>query len=158
MSLGEVPNIDMLLEIFEGPKANYKEEHVTSITKAKQQGFSIERSTDTTLLLDIDTLDKVEQYNEMLPKCQELFPGLVEEEHWPSKSGNSHVRLRLGCAMEPYKRIALQAILGDDPKRAAHNLNRIDNGEDAAQAIVLFRPSVEMTAQLVAEDKNGILQ
>lgn len=111
---------------------------------AEKQNAEVVESTDTTLLLDIDSLPAKAQYNDvrgiLSSKLPRLFGPQSGDISWPSKSGNEHIVVHLKTPIGASERIAFQAILGSDGKREALNLARIKKQGLGNEAIVLFRP------------------
>ena len=105
--------------------------------RAEKDGMSVIRSTQTTLLLDLDDKVAVQTLEIMAPKLSALF-SLVEQERWPSKSGiGVHVVLSC-CEMKFPERVALQAALGSDRLREALAIAMFLDGK--MEPSVLFKP------------------
>lgn len=107
------------------------------IAQAIADGFEVVRGADDVLLLDLDTPAALEQYNRILPCVMEHF-SVLEVEEWASKSGHTHVRLKVGYGLPWAMRYALQAALGSDGLREALAIRQMLNGCD--EAAILFRP------------------
>lgn len=108
-----------------------------AILQGRLDGFAVERADDYSLLLDIDTPHAMAQYERVLPLVSEHF-GAVEKERWASKSGNTHIRVHLPCALPWHMRYALESALGSDGVRSVLALRQMLNGCD--EASMLFRP------------------
>lgn len=108
---------------------------------AEANGFEVVRSSPTALLLDLDTLDQLAQYEAV--KLALLRNVQVDGiDHWRSKSGNKHVHIRLVEPIEdPAKRYALQAALGSDPVKEMLSIFRLLNG--VREPSMLFKPKQE---------------
>ena len=110
------------------------------IALAEKAGFEIVRGDDRTLLLDLDTPNAISQFASMRDMVRDKV-GFVEVERWPSKSGGgrTHVRISIRDPLSPIERIAVQAMLGSDPKRELLGLLKIRAGINGDPS-VLFRP------------------
>jgi hypothetical protein len=110
-------------------------EHV--IECAEKSGFEIVRSTETTLLLDLDDGASKDIYERVFRTIAPLF-ALQEIERWASKSGKG-LHVVLSCKpMEAAQRIALQACLGSDKVRESLAIGMLIDG--IKNPIVLFKP------------------
>jgi hypothetical protein len=105
--------------------------------------FDVVRSSPTTLLLDLDTPEAIEQFYRVLPKVAEHF-GVERREEWKSKSGKQHVRVFLDAPQPLAVRLALQAALGSDGIREVLSLKRMANG--CEEPSLLFRPRTDWGA------------
>lgn len=114
------------------------ENHYVNIRKARDEGFAIMYGDDLTLLLDLDTEAQLEQFKQMEVIVMEIFGKSKEE--WKSKSGNTHVLIRLNNPLSLELRIALQTVLGSDPKRSLCEIIQVI---EKANPIVLFKPIKE---------------
>jgi len=81
-------------------------------------------ANDFILQLDIDSEEGYQQYKKGMEMVQNNIP-LLHIVETMSKSGGKHITIYLAEAMDVWKRLALQAILGSDFKREALNFNRI---------------------------------
>ncbi len=92
------------------------------IDAAVAKGMILVPGTPTTLTLDIDNLESLKRLSDMKSMVHDMF-GISEFETWPSKSGKGkqHVVVHLEKPLPVMTRIALQAILGSDPKRECLN-------------------------------------
>jgi hypothetical protein len=104
-----------------------------------KEGFFIVQSTPTSILLDLDTAEALELYEEQLPRIQ-LYMEITELERWHSKSKNWHVLLTLKKPMEFHKRIALQACLGSDLKKELISIINAALGQ--VEPSLLFKPTL----------------
>lgn len=110
--------------------------------KAARDGFTVIKAGPKELLLDLDTdaswkaLDlRLQELKAVMP---ELKPLMVEE--WLSKSGvGHHVRISVALLLTRPERIALEALLGSDPKRAMYGFAKHWRRDDENVSI-LFRP------------------
>lgn len=71
-------------------------------------------------------------------RCPGLFLPEREWKQWYSKSGNVHVVVKLAEKLTEIERVALQTILGSDPKRELLNFSRVRVGIE--HPILLFKP------------------
>lgn len=95
-----------------------------------------------TLQLDLDTPEAVEhfhhQWNWFCCQLDFLFDQSVLNQEMKSRSGNTHVIIKLAHPLEATERLLLQALLGSDLKRELLNYTRLKTkGEDLT---CLFRP------------------
>lgn len=119
----------------EAPK--YEWEIEAAIECAEKDGFTVIRSTETTLLLDLDDGQSIDRYRKISKSIGALF-GLKESSRWLSKSKvGTHVVVN--CKpMGFLERVALQAVLGSDPIREALAVGMyLDGHKDPS---VLFQP------------------
>lgn len=105
--------------------------------EAARQDFEVIQSDVMTLLLDLDTPEALAQYMRVLPKVMEHY-NVVSTTSWLSKSGNTHIQIRLGEALDLSERIALQAALGSDGVKEVLSLRRMQNG--CVEPCLLFKP------------------
>lgn len=108
-----------------------------AILQGKIDGFDVVRADDTHLLLDLDNEQALAQFDRVYPVVAEHF-GATDIERWRSKSGNTHIRLRLAMPQPWAVRYALQAALGSDGVRDVLAVVQMLNGCD--EASMLFRP------------------
>lgn len=94
-----------------------------SLVYARKMNWIADPADDNELQLDLDTLEQEEQYNRMRPHVEEIYP-ITDIIETPSKSGNKHVRIFTAYPLSVEERIALQAILGSDPKKELSSLRR----------------------------------
>lgn len=126
-----------------------------AIEEAERRGLKVVEADDLTLQLDLDrpfaTKSPVSQQElDVADIFREHFAdeedGVVKRLYTASQNGNEHRYLRLRKPLSVEARIALQAILGSDPKREILSLLRVVRG--VAPAIVLFEmPEVEATVK-----------
>lgn len=91
---------------------------------AEALGLTLVLPADNELQLDIDTPAQRQQFTAHLGLVQDFVSCVVDRET-VSKGGNSHIYLKLGRAISPTERVALQAMLGSDPKREFLSLMRV---------------------------------
>lgn len=121
----------------------YEDDGVCAEDLAKLQNCVVVSSTPTTLLLDFDTKEQHAQFWKVLPLVAKDYD-FGKTQCWYSKSGsaenpfNVHVVIETVCAMEVYERIALETILGSDPRRSQHNLHDFIDGNNFGSK--LFQP------------------
>lgn len=108
-----------------------------NITTAEMNGFTIIRGNENTLLLDLDTPAGNVQYETMLQMVDSKF-GVLSIESWKSKSGHKHVKLLIRESLPAAQRIALQAVLGSDPKRETFGVYKLTKG--VPEPSLLFKP------------------
>jgi hypothetical protein len=108
-----------------------------SIEYARKMRLRAEPADDYELQLDIDTPEQEEQYRRMLPHVGDVYD-IEDVVETPSKSGNKHVRIYTAYPLSVEERIALQAILGSDPKKELCSLRRWLNSDPIP--ILLFEP------------------
>lgn len=116
---------------------NLTPEAVMQTVEEAAKEFDVVQSNNTTLLLDIDTLPALAQFERVLPKVKENF-GVANVERWTSKSGNAHIKIILSEPFPVTVRLALQAALGSDGVRELLSLKRLMNGCD--EPSYLFKP------------------
>jgi hypothetical protein len=108
-----------------------------AVADAEKRGFSIIRSAQNLLLIDIDDADSKRHFERTLGLLRNHF-GLKELQRWRSKSGKGwHIVVE--CTPCDFTtRIALQACLGSDRKREALALMMAMDGE--FEPSYLFKP------------------
>jgi hypothetical protein len=92
------------------------------------------------LQIDLDTPEQEEQYRRMLPHVEDVYD-ITDVVETPSKSGNKHVRIYTAYPLSVEERIALQTILGSDPKKELCSLRRWLSGDPIP--ILLFEREEE---------------
>jgi len=106
--------------------------------KAKEANFTIIEGTPKTLLLDLDSWEAECRYDAMYSMLCMNF-GAREKSRWKSKSGKGvHVVISLKDDLDETTRVALQAIMGSDPKREMFGIVKILN--DVEEPSLLFKP------------------
>ena len=119
--------------------AEYLNESFDTAQEDASAWAEIIRSTDTTLLLDLDTGTQQDQYRYTLPHVSRAYKGLKESARWASKSGKGlHIVLSLAEPMTVPERLLLQCSLGSDPKREMLGLRLFRAGVE--NPIMLFKP------------------
>jgi len=96
---------------------------------AIEQGFEIVKSTPTTLLLDLDSQQDIQTFDNYFLWFlnRNIITGQFDK--WPSKTpGHMHVCLQLTHQQDIRTRIAMQLALGSDPIHEMLNLTRYHNG------------------------------
>jgi hypothetical protein len=90
---------------------------------AKENNLECEVIYSDMLFIDIDTVEQMKQFDAMLPSLYHMIyhgnsyePKIFVNR---SKSDNFHVRIRLPNLLESMERVALQLMLGSDPKKEA---------------------------------------
>jgi hypothetical protein len=105
--------------------------------KALAAGIEVIVSDDYQLQLDLDTPADLQRWVKLEPWVRkQLSVHCIER--WLSKSGNTHVLIRLSYPMPPVERVAWQAGLGSDRKRELLSLRDIKVGNEFP--CMLFRP------------------
>ena len=94
-----------------------------SIQHARRFNLVADVAEDNELQLDLDTPEQEEQYRRMRPHVEDVYP-IEDVIETPSKSGHTHVRIYTAYPLSVEERIALQAILGSDPKKELCSLRR----------------------------------
>ena len=112
-----------------------------AIKEAESKGFEVIHGTPTTLLLDLDTPGQRLRFEEMYALFLEFYEPDGDPEQWKSKGGNTHVVLRLKNPLPVEHRIALETILGSDPKRSLFALERVRAGVE--EPGLLFKPKAD---------------
>lgn len=94
-----------------------------SIVYARANNWQVDIAEPDELQLDIDTDEQYDRFNEMLPAVRETYPitDVIETE---SKSGNRHIRVFTAYELSVPERIALQTLLGSDPRKELISLRR----------------------------------
>ena len=131
--------LEALAKICPPPDSYVIKEEKAAIEQAKKRGMTVVQGDNNTLLLDLDASKDVERFKEMHPMVDKYF-GIVSEEYWPSKSGlpHLHVKLIIKASLGPAERIALQTILGSDPKHECFGLVKFTQGHK--EPSLLFKP------------------
>ena len=106
-----------------------------SVEYARRVRLDVYPAEENELQLDLDTPEQEDKYREMLPKVADVYTvdSIIET---PSKSGKLHARIYLAYPLSVEERIALQAILGSDPKKELCSLQRWLKGDQLP--ILLF--------------------
>lgn len=115
------------------------EREAEAVKKATADGFTIVRGNENTLLLDLDTAQAMKQFNSTYEMVDSKF-GILHQEFWTSKSGGErrHAKLILKTSLSAAERVALQAIMGSDPKREIFAVTKLGHG--IAEPSMLFKP------------------
>lgn len=106
--------------------------------KAEKLNCSIMYSDDMTLQLDLDSDEALRTFYEQIELLNSLGFLWDGYDTLPSKSGNTHVLVRLPQPVPIEERIALQAMLGSDRKREMLALAGLRAGQE--NPVLLFRP------------------
>jgi hypothetical protein len=112
--------------------------------KAQEAGLEVYVPKDNELTLDLDNEDyeafsifgPSEPLGEMLNMLSRYY-GTISYRPTKSKSGKVHLYITLPAPVNRVERIALQAIMGSDPKREMINLVRHNNGA-MGEPILMF--------------------
>lgn len=107
------------------------------ITEARLLGFEVVFGDETHLLLDIDQPELPMVFHSLMAMAYDRFGAHIEAQ-WKSKSGNTHVAISLAFPMSMVERIALQAMLGSDPRKEMMSLCSHHIGVD--NPVLLFKP------------------
>lgn len=131
--------MDMAAELTPGYEPFTEEARAIAIDHAKNRGLTVIEGSSNHLLIDIDSGAAHDQFDRMI-----LFLGdklsILSIEWWYSKSGkHKHYYITLGEHLSAVQRIALQAILGSDPKRELLAIIRSTKG--VAEPSLLFQPA-----------------
>lgn len=122
------------------PLLNYNlQKERENIENAIAAGMTIIKGNDNTILLDLDTKAGQKQFLDNLEMVDDKFDAIAIEA-WASKSGagRCHVKLLIRNGANAAQRVALQAILGSDPKREIFGIWKLANGIEEPN--LLFRP------------------
>lgn len=98
---------------------------------AKDRGVKALIPADNELFIDIDTPEQLTQFYEMRALLHENAVSFKMKKTKSRTKGHFHIRATFRRNITPIERIALQAILGSDPKREALSWLRIQRGEEA---------------------------
>lgn len=116
-------------------------DHAAHVTRQLEESgeaaeWEVVLDNETTLLLDYDSPVLPEQFHTIL--------SIIQQVHNPctycaykSRSGNTHVIVKLPSAMTQLERVAWQAAFGSDCKREALYLNRIVGGDTNINLLVM---------------------
>lgn len=107
-----------------------------AIENAIEKGFTVIRSNDSTILLDMDNGRSSDQFKYICPKIWDKF-NLCIIDSWKSKNLNDHIIFSCNKMSFP-ERIAIAACLGSDPIREALAISMYHDG--IVEPSVLFRP------------------
>lgn len=113
----------------------YTRSGAESVQYAHRMGLIADPAEDRELQIDLDTDAQEEQYRRMRPLMEDVYP-IEEVIETPSKSGRTHVRIFTAYPLSVEERIALQAILGSDPRKELCSLRRWLKGDQIP--ILLF--------------------
>jgi hypothetical protein len=99
------------------------------------QGLVIDIAKSDELFIDIDDAESLARFNVAWPIVGEMFKGATYVQTVsPSEAPNKfHIRVKLPVEVSEMEAVALQATLGDDPKRAALTVQRLREGQDKAR-------------------------
>ncbi len=124
-------------EYIENEQLSYEWTIEEAIADAEKSGFEVVRSTDTTLLLDLDDPAALAIFSMMMRRLERVFR-LKEIARWRSKSKRG-LHVLVECASMPFQaRVALQSCLGSDPMREALAIAMALDGKENPS--VLFKP------------------
>ena len=108
--------------------------------KAEKYKCELVVSSPLHLLIDLDTIAQHETFTASAAILREAEPKIFGKiESWTSRNGKgTHYLIELKEEKSVYERVALQAVLGSDPKRETLCLKRLHEGK--GEIIVLYRP------------------
>jgi len=118
----------------------YSKSSEDSKKHAERHNLIVHPADNNELQIDLDTSEQEEHYRKILPSVADVYDikDIVET---PSKSGKLHARIFLAYPLSIEERIALQAILGSDPKKELCSLRNWLKGDE--MPILLFeKPEV----------------
>lgn len=107
--------------------------------EAEEKGCIIIESDESTLLLDYDSAEAAQQFENRRWSLEQIF-GVESIESWPSKSGGGHVHYKVVLLQKltSAQRIALQAAMGSDWVRELFAVERDRLGK--RNPSILFQP------------------
>jgi hypothetical protein len=114
------------------------EKFAAVVAKAIAEGFTVVRSDDTHLLLDLDSPAALAQYQRVLPLIEEKYGTAQQIQSWRSRGGNTHVYIELEKPLDLRLRLMLQAALGSDGVKEVLSMVAVDNG--VPEPSLLFMP------------------
>lgn len=122
------------------------------IAAAKKAGLEPYAPKGNEVTLDLDVGPQLERCKELLSLIHKLW-GVLGARTWASKSGlpHCHAVITLNCSISNEARVAIQAILGSDPKREALSLHRVLGGGMQEYPILLFKPNGARELNLLAD-------
>lgn len=106
--------------------------------KAAKSGLDVVMGDDYTLQLDLDTAADVKAWEWAQHRLDHVGIKPQSIETWASKSGNTHVVIRLTEPLPVLHRIGLQAALGSDRRREFLSFRDVSRGYEFP--VMLFRP------------------
>jgi hypothetical protein len=116
-----------------------------SVRHARRLNLIADVAEENELQIDLDTPEQEEQYRRMRPHVEDIYD-IEDVIETPSKSGKTHVRIFTAYPLSVEERVALQAILGSDPKKELCSLQRWLAGDEIP--ILLFeKPEVHEEIQ-----------
>lgn len=124
-----------------------------AIAEAKANGLEVIYTEPNKLLIDLDDEDAQARFQNMIDMLDDVY-GFIHVETWQSKSRKpekQHVVITMSRELSLPERIALQAIMGSDPRRELLSLAR---HEDVDNPVVLFKPKPLMIAEVSSAIAN----
>jgi hypothetical protein len=112
---------------------------------ASRKGLKTNYPAPNVLQIDIDTPEQRAVFDSMIDKIDEAF-GVLRAESTVSRSGNTHIYVHLATTVTNTERIALQAILGSDPRRELHSIKSVRNGDPSPSILFELPDGAATTA------------
>ena len=112
-----------------------------AIEEAKTYGMKIRYGDAQHLLIDLDDDDAVYDFPKQLEFLNSLI-GAEEVERYESKSGGTHIIVKLERKLPITQLLLLECVLGSDLKRALYGLARYWNNPKR-DSRMLFRPKAK---------------
>lgn len=133
---------------------DYTKKHEEAIIEAEANGFEVVKSDEFTILLDLDGEEAKKRFDSMRSFLDQCFT-IMGQEEWTSKSGgdHKHIKLILAGPLEVAERIAIQALMGSDPRRELLTLLNLKNGVENPS--VLFKPLTPVKTNTTLEKRRN---
>ena len=112
---------------------NYDIDRMSAIKEAEEKGLKVVYPKDTELLLDIDTEEHMQLFEERAEYLNQFLP--IDFEIKQSQSGHPHYHIYVTLEdrkgpLADVERIFLQLFLGSDPTREFLSYLRVLSGEE----------------------------
>lgn len=118
----------------------------TAFERAAEAGLDVVVPDEYTLTVDYDAPVIDTAFFETLEILQKFYPVEIEKT-LRSKSGNYHIYLRSTEPLTDLEKVALQAILGSDPKRELFSFVRVKEGGLGYPSILFEKKVTDAPAQ-----------
>lgn len=116
----------------------YPDTTIEALDAAKEAGHEVLVADDLVLMLDLDTAADLTVWQRLKHRLPDLGVKALSIESWASKSGNTHVLIRMESPLPIIHRIGLQAVLGSDRRREFLSFRDVDSKYE--YPVMLFRP------------------